>query len=133
MPALDFSALTKIAQQGFNTEQDKDSLLDQGFTILPGEPTPFEPPAAAEDPPQGSPAPQPPPMSEYKRAFRIAFDYLEQHLPPQNTPEWWTAAAQGISAIYNQANRSPFLQALLTAVYGELERIIRDQAAEKEN
>lgn len=91
------------------------------------------PPAAAEDPPQGSPAQQPPPMSEYKRAFRIAFDYLEQHLPPQNTPEWWTAAAQEISGIYNQANRNPFLQALLLAVYGELERITRDQAEQKEN
>lgn len=91
------------------------------------------PPAAAEDPPQGSPTQQPPPMSEYKRAFRIAFDYLEQHLPPQNTPEWWTAAAQEISAIYNQANGTPFLQALLLAVYGELERITRDQAEQREN
>ena len=131
MPALDFSALTKIAQQGFNTEQDKDSLLDQGFTILPGEPTPFEPPTAVEDPPQGSPTP--PPMSAYKRAFRLAYEYLERHLPPHNTPEWWTAAAQEISGIYNQANRNPFLQALLLAVYGELERITRDQAEQKEN
>lgn len=90
------------------------------------------PPAAAEDPPQGSPTQQPP-MQEYKRAFRIAFDYLEQHLPPQNTPEWWIAAAQEISGIYNQANRNPFLQALLLAVYGELERITRDQAEQKEN
>lgn len=72
-------------------------------------------------------------MTNYKLFFRFAYDYLEQHLPPQNTPEWWTAAAQEISGIYNQSNRTPFLQALLLAVYGELERITRTKAADKEN
>lgn len=60
MPNLDFTALNKLFYQGFKTEQEKDSLLEQGFTIVTGEKTPFEtpePPAPPADPPQPSPEP----------------------------------------------------------------------------
>jgi len=62
-------------------------------------------------------------MSQYKRDFRLAYDYLERHTPPQATPEWWTAAAKEISTTWSQGGRSQLLHSLLSAVYEELERI----------
>ena len=57
MPDLDFTALKKIAYQGFKTEQDKDSLIDQGFTILQGEKTPFDAPEPPAVPQRSTTAP----------------------------------------------------------------------------
>ena len=124
MPDLDFTALKKIAYQGFKTEQDKDTLIDQGFTILQGEKTPFETPEPppSPDPPHGSPAPQPPPMSEYKRAFRLAFDFLQQHTPAQHSADYWTQTTQDAAAITAQRPGDHLLMDLLLAVYAELER-----------
>lgn len=122
MPDLDFTALNQIAYQGFKAEQDKDSLLEQGFTIVQGEKTPFETPEppASPDPPRGSPPA--PPMQKYKRAFRAAFDFLERHTPPQHSADYWTQTTQDAAAITAQRPGDHFLQGLIMAALEELER-----------
>lgn len=78
------------------------------------------PPAAAEDPPQGSPPA--PPMQEYKRAFRLAFDFLQQHTPAQHSADYWTQTTQDAAAITAQRPGDHLLQGLVMAALEELER-----------
>lgn len=92
-----------------------------------------EHPPAVEDPPQGSPAPQPPPMQEYKLAFRLAFDLLQQHTPAERTGEYWTQAAKDVAQITAQRPGDHLLMDLLIAVYSELERQASARDAEAEN
>ena len=130
MPDLDFSALNKIAYQGFNTEQEKDSLIEQGFTILPGEKTPFE---TSEPPPAADPRSGSPPQISYKKLFRAAFVLLMENQPPARTLEYWEKVTQQAAEAWNQAGRSPFAMALIMAIFDELERQQPEQAADGEN
>lgn len=121
MPDLDFSALTKIAQQGFKTEQDKDRLIDQGFTVLQGEKTPFD----APDPPASPQHPTTAPEAltgAYKAAFRLAYDFLQQHSPAQHSADYWTQTTQDAAAITAQRPGDHLLQVLVMAALEELER-----------
>lgn len=34
----------------------------------------------------------------HQKAFRCAFDFLNEHFPPGDTEEWWEKAAQDCSA-----------------------------------
>lgn len=121
MPDLDFSALKKIAYQGFKTEQDKDSLIDQGFTILQGEKTPFdapEPPAAPQRPTAAPDAL----TGAYKAAFRLSFDFLQQHTPAQHSADYWTQTTQDAAAITAKRPGDHLLQGLIVVMLEELER-----------
>lgn len=132
MPDLDFTALKQLSYHGFKTEQEKDDLTEQGFTILPGEKTPFEapePPANTPAHPRGSP----PPMQEYKRIFRAAFEFLEQHSPAGRSAEYWIKAARDAATVCNQGGNHPFLMGLVAEAYAELERQARAQDAEAKN
>lgn len=121
MPDLDFTALNKIAYQGFKTEQDKDRLIDQGFTILQGEKTPFD----APDPPASPQHPTTAPEAltgAYKAAFRLAYDFLQQHSPAQHSADYWTRTTQDAAAITAQRPGDHLLQGLVMAALEELER-----------
>ena len=57
---------------------------------------------------------------QHQKAFRTAFDYLAGHFPPQQTDEWWIAAAQDLSAAGVSAGETPLVIELLNAVYNYL-------------
>lgn len=121
MPDLDFTALKKIAYQGFKTEQDKDSLIAQGFTILQGEKTPFDAPEPPAVPQRSTTAPDAL-TGAYKAAFRLSFDFLQQHTPAKHSADYWTKTTQDAAAISAQRPGDHLLQALLDAAMSELER-----------
>lgn len=144
MQELDFTGLNKIAYKGFETEEARDSLLQAGYTIVNSPENPFTASAPTE-----SSAPQERKREafmdhtggrDYKRLYRAAHDFHQRHNPPtvvrdywkdhrpgeDDIPEaeaqYWTRAAQDIAETSAAGNNDPFLMALLSAVYEELER-----------
>ena len=149
MRELDFTGLRKIAYQGFEKPEDRDSLLEAGFTIVSPQDNPF----AA---PQSGPVASAPTITtenqsaasftdhtgarDYKRIYRAAHDYHRRHNPPEvvreywkdhrpgedDIPEaeaqYWIQAAQDMRETVSAGGGDPFLMALLTEIYSELER-----------
>lgn len=128
---LDFSGINKIAYKGFEEQpEERDSLLEAGYTIV-DTPTPFE--AQPSAPPDTG-------GRDYKRLYRIAFDFQQRHNPPtvnreywhiripgvDDTPEeeckYWEEVAKDAGATSAAAENDPFLMDLLTAIMEELER-----------
>ena len=155
MNKLDFSGINKIAYKGFEDAEARDTLLEAGYTIVE-EPVPFtdQEPAPAEPAPPAQPQPSAftdhTGSRDYKRLYRIAFDYHAQHNPPtvdkeywrthtpglDDTPEaeaqYWIKAAEDIGKAAAQVDGDPLLTDLLIAAMNELEReykAIREEAA----
>ena len=57
----------------------------------------------------------------HQKAFRCAFDYLNQHFPPGQNPEWWEQAAKDLSAFSISAGETTLVIELLSGVYDYLE------------
>lgn len=119
MAELDFTALNKLAYRGFETaeaQEQRDALIDQGFTILQGEPTPFDAPQAAQEAATAPPAVEtdktssaPLEASEgkktaftdasgrrgYNALYRAAHDYHAQHNPPTVDRAYWQTHIAG--------------------------------------
>ena len=157
---LDFTALDKLAYRDFDTaekREERDSLLEAGFTFVQPQDNPFTASAPS--------APPPPTKAQdaltdhtggrnYKRMYRAAHDFHQRHNPPtvereywkdhtpglDDTPpselEYWNKLAQdmGTSAASVGAESDPFLISLLIAVVDELEReykAMREEAARR--
>lgn len=156
---LDFSALDKLAYRDFDTaekREERDSLLEAGYTFVQPEENPFT------APPPPIPAISAPPKKDaltdhtgsrnYKKLYRAAHDFHQRHNPPtvereywkdhtpgEDTPppselEYWNRLAQdmGETAAAAGAESDPFLISLLIAIMEELEReykAIREEAS----
>lgn len=156
---LDFSALDKLAYRDFDTEEkreERDSLLEAGFTIVHPQDNPFTAPpppiSAIFAPPKKDTLMDHTGGRNYKRMYRAAHDFHNSHNPPtvereywkDHTPgldepppselEYWNTLAQDMGAAAAGAESDPFLIGLLIAVVDELEReykAIRDEAARR--
>jgi len=53
----------------------------------------------------------------HRKAFRCAFDYLNDHFPPGITDEWWAQAAQDLSDYGIAAGENALIIQLLPAVF----------------
>ena len=53
----------------------------------------------------------------HKKAFRCAFDYLNDHFPPETDPEWWVQAAKELSDFSVAAGENALVLELLNAVF----------------
>ena len=51
-----------------------------------------------------------------KTAFRVAFDFLEKHDPPEYTDEYWTKLANDVREVSGVNMNNALCQKLLTAV-----------------
>lgn len=60
-----------------------------------------------------------------KRAFRIAFDFLNAHLPAEGGEDYWLKTAEDMGEACRAANSDPLAVELLAAGYGFLERVER--------
>ena len=60
--------------------------------------------------------------TDHKRAFRVAFDYLNAHFPPSLDDEYWTHAATDIGEVSKNAGNDPPTMELLVGVYTYLEK-----------
>lgn len=58
--------------------------------------------------------------TDHQKAFRTAFNFLNSHFPPGNTPEWWDQAAKDVSAASVQAGEGVLVVELLNGVYNYL-------------
>ena len=121
---LDFSGLNKIAYKGFEEQpEERDSLLEAGYTFV-DTPTPFE-------------APQ---ERDYKRLYRIAYDFQQRHNPPtvdreywhtripgvdptpQAEEEYWVRLAEDAGKTSASGDNDPFLMDLITAIIEDFDR-----------
>lgn len=57
----------------------------------------------------------------HQGSFRTAFDFLKQHFPPGDTPEWWEQTAKDASAASESQLDNPLAKKLLIGVYDYLE------------
>ena len=51
-----------------------------------------------------------------QHAFRVAFDFLEKHLPTQNTEEYWLNLCNDVSYVASLNDNNMLCQELLCAV-----------------
>ena len=58
-----------------------------------------------------------------KRAFRIAFDFLNAHLPVAGGEAYWLKTAEDVGEACRAADSDPLAVDLLAAGYGFLERM----------
>lgn len=63
----------------------------------------------------------------HQKAFRCAFDYLTQHFPPGQDPEWWGQAAKDLSAFSVAAGENRLVVELLSGVYDYLEYVWKER------
>ena len=152
MSKLDFSGITRIAYKGFEDQpEERDHLLEAGYTLVDGVDLPFDQPQQ----PEPAPAPQASALCDhsggrnYKKMYRAAFDYQARHNPPEVNREYWKShepgsdppppeelaywerAAQDVGQTSAAGGNDPFLMDLLMAVYNEMEReykAIREEA-----
>ena len=59
-------------------------------------------------------------QEQHKKAFRITFDFLKKHFPPQNNPEWWTAFSNDVSILAYDNRDNLLCTALLTGIMNYL-------------
>lgn len=104
MQELDFSGMNKIAYKGFENAEERDSLLEAGFTIVSPQDNPFTAPQSAPvAPPPSAPVILPENLRErkrealtdhtggrdYKKLYRIAHDFHQRHNPPEVVRDYW--------------------------------------------
>lgn len=59
--------------------------------------------------------------AEHQKAFRTAFDFLNKHFPPEDSPEWWQQAIKDASDMALLAGEGKLVNGLVVAVYDYLE------------
>lgn len=112
--ALDFTSLNRLAYQGFETveeQEQKDALIDQGYTIVESAENPFLQASEALSPisqhrPSTTstkasgrkidPLARASDGSDYKRLYRIAHDFHQRHNPPTIDRDYWRTHKVGI-------------------------------------
>ena len=112
--ALDFTSLNRLAYQGCETveeQEQKDALIDQGYTIVESAENPFLQASEALSPiSQHRPSTASTKASgrkiealarasdgsDYKRLYRIAHDFHQRHNPPTIDRDYWRTHKVGI-------------------------------------
>lgn len=56
----------------------------------------------------------------HKKAFRCAFDFLNEHFPPQQDDEWWIKTAKDCSAASLAFGETPIVIWLLDGIMNYL-------------
>lgn len=71
----------------------------------------------------------------HQKAFRVAFDFLNQHFPPGENPEWWLTVTHHASEASVLAGENVLVNSLLSGVchYLEHEYFIRRDNNETDN
>ena len=57
----------------------------------------------------------------HKLVFRIAFDFLIAHFPPQEDPEWWKQFSLDTETASNKAKGGKLIDGMLVAIGDYLE------------
>lgn len=107
MQELDFTGLNKIAYKGFESAEERDSLLEAGFTVVSPADNPFTAPQSGPvAPPPSAPVILPESLRaasegkkeaftdhtggrDYKRIYRAAHDFHRRNSPPEVVRDYW--------------------------------------------
>jgi len=57
----------------------------------------------------------------HQKAFRCAFDYLNAHYPPEDSPEWWEKAAKELTEASVSQGEGDLAVQLLAGVYAYID------------
>lgn len=57
----------------------------------------------------------------HRMVFRVAFDFLNAHFPPQYDPEWWKQVAIDTSAASDKVKGGTLINGILLAISDYLE------------
>ena len=60
-------------------------------------------------------------LAYHKLVFRVAFDLLNAHFPPQDDPEWWKQFAIDTEQASDKAKGGPLMNGFLVAIGDYLE------------
>ena len=63
--------------------------------------------------------------NRHKKAFRIAFDYLNKHWPPENSESWWVSAASDLADANFAADGDALCRELLIGIYSYLDETVK--------
>lgn len=113
MAKLDFSGIDRIAYQGFEDQEARDTLLDQGFVVVddanPFNATQEAATAVLDNPTTDTRTKSKSPSERLKKAFtdksgrrdynilyRAAHDFHEKHAPPLVDLEYWKDHRPGV-------------------------------------
>lgn len=68
--------------------------------------------------------------ARHKQAFRVAFDFLNAHFPPEPDSTWWTRLSEECCEVYNAHPDNMLLVQLLAGIlcYLEEESKLRGKA-----
>ena len=75
-------------------------------------------------------------VARHKRAFRVAFDYLNAHFPPTADDEYWDKAVKDLGECVRAEKDEPLASELLIAIFSYLEKeykLRRDLNGQAEN
>lgn len=61
----------------------------------------------------------------YRRFYRVVFDFHERHAPPRNDDAYWSAVCDDMSRIAADNGNDPFLTEGLLWIFAELEREVK--------
>lgn len=61
-------------------------------------------------------------LARHKRAFRVAFDFLNAHFPPLHATDWWDMTANDLAKIGRENEDNPLLVELIIGIYNYLEK-----------
>ena len=66
-------------------------------------------------------------VQKHQKAFRCAFDFLNKHFPPEDTPEWWEQTTKDVTEASISQGENKLIVGLLIGVFDYLddERRIR--------
>lgn len=140
--ALDFTKLSGLPYRGCATEAaraSRDELVEQGFTILEGESTPFDEPSKPPQQPPQTKRPLQPLRSrdgsrDYRRLYRLACNFHEKYNPPRLSDDYWREVCDEMCRITAEdMGNDPFGMELLLAVFEELERQYKEMRQEAED
>ena len=63
----------------------------------------------------------------HKLIFRVVFDFLNEHFPPGNDPEWWEQLSKDVSITGTKYGGGQLLIGMLVAVMEHLEEIYKER------
>jgi len=66
----------------------------------------------------------------HKQAFRIAYDFLNEHFPPEHDPDWWTKTMNDVSLIGNMYGENKLVVYMITAL---VEYLTEEDERRKQN
>lgn len=68
----------------------------------------------------------------HKLVFRTMFDFLNEHFPPQDDPDWWIKFSQDMSVASDKVKGGPLADGMLLAIGNYMEEEFKKRRVSNE-